>query len=403
MRRAAVLVVSLAVAALAAAPCAAAPPSVARAKSAILVDGNDGGVLFQKDPDEHRAIASTTKLMTALLAIERTKPRQVLTSPGYNGLPAESKINLGRGERMTVHDLLQALLLESANDAAVTLAKGIAGSPARFVDLMNRRAAQLGLGDTSYANPIGLDDRDNYSTARDLARLASRLMTDARFRRIVDKPGAVLRSGSHRRAIGNRNLLVGRYPFVDGVKTGHTIDARYVLVGAADHRGARVVSVVLGEPSESARDSDTLALLRFGLSRFRRVPALAPGRPVANARVKYRDERVALVPRRGLEVAVRRGQRLVRRVDAPDRLEGPLPKGRRVGSVAVVRGRSVVGRMDLVTDRAVPGAGALRKVSSFFGGTWPFVILLVTLGVATFLALRLRMGVRLHRGETGAP
>jgi serine-type D-Ala-D-Ala carboxypeptidase (penicillin-binding protein 5/6) len=402
MRAAAVLLASLAVAALAASPCAAASPSLDRAKSAILVDGHNGQVLLQKDPDEQRAIASTTKLMTALLAIERTKPSEVFTSPGYDGLAAESKINLRQGERMTVHDLLKALLLESANDAAVTIADGISGSPARFVALMNRRAAQVGLGDTSYANPIGLDDPENYSTARDLARLASRLMTDRRFRRIVDETGAVLRSGSHRRVIGNRNLLVGRYPFVDGVKTGHTIEAGYVLVGAADHRGARVVSVVLGEPSEAARDSDTLALLRFGLGRFRRVRALSPARPVAHVRVKYRDERVALVPRRPLKVTVRRGQRLVRRVDAPDEIKGPLPKGKRVGSVAVMRGRSAVGRVDLVTARAVPGAGSLRILTSFFGGPWPFVILLVTLAVATSLALRLRVRASLHRGETGA-
>jgi D-alanyl-D-alanine carboxypeptidase (penicillin-binding protein 5/6) len=403
MRRTAVLLASLVLAALAAAPCAAAPPSVPGAKSAILVDGRDGDVLFQKDPDEHRAMASTTKLMTALLAIERTRPRQVFTSPGYDGLPAESKINLKRGERMTVHDLLQALLLESANDAAVTIADGISGSTPRFVALMNRRAAQVGLGDTSYANPIGLDNSDNYSTARDLARLASRLMTDRRFRRIVDKTGAVLRSGSHRRVIGNRNDLVGRYPFVDGVKTGHTIDAGYVLVGAADDHGARVVSVVMGEPSEAARDSDTIDLLRFGLSRFRRRAVLAVGRSVADPRVKYHDERVALVPRHGLRVAVRRDQHVVRRVDAPDEIEGPVPKGRRVGSVAVLLGHRVVGREDLVTAEAVPGAGFLRKLTSTLGGPWPSAILLLTLAAAGFLALRLRSRVRLQRGERGAP
>jgi serine-type D-Ala-D-Ala carboxypeptidase (penicillin-binding protein 5/6) len=403
MRSAAALLASLAVAALAAAPCVAAPPSLDRAKSAIVVDGHDGHVLLQKDPDERRAIASTTKLMTALLAIEHTRPSQVFRSPGYNGLPAESKINLARGERMTVHDLLEALLLESANDAAVTIAHGIADSPAGFVTLMNRRAAELGLADTSYANPIGLDDRDNYSTARDLARLASRLMANKRFRGIVDRTSAVLRSGSHRRQIENRNLLVGRYPFVDGVKTGHTTDAGYVLIGAADDRGARVISAVLGEPSEAARDSDTLALLRFGLRQFRRVPALAPGRPVAHVRVKYRDERVPLVARRELRVTIRRGQRLARRVHAPDQVDGPLPEGRRVGTVAVVRDGRVVGRADLVTSRAVPGAGALRIVASVLGAPLTLLLLLGVLGAAALATMRLRGRVRLHRGRTEAP
>ena len=179
---------------------------------------------------------------------------------------------------MTVSDLLEALLLESANDAAVTLARGVSGSTRRFVAAMNRRARRLGLADTSYANPIGLDDPDGYSTARDLAALAARLMRNRRFARIVDTPAARLASGARPRVVENRNLLIASNPFVTGVKTGHTLRAGYVLVGAAGtRRTGRVVSVVLGEPSEAARDADTLALLRWGLTRFRRVEPLRPG------------------------------------------------------------------------------------------------------------------------------
>jgi serine-type D-Ala-D-Ala carboxypeptidase (penicillin-binding protein 5/6) len=394
--------------ALAVAPCAlASPPSVSRARSAILVDGHDGHVLFQKNPDKDRAMASTTKLMTALLTLERTKPAEVFRAPAYNALPAESKIDLRRGERMKVRDLLQALLLESANDAAVTLADGIAGSRSAFVSEMNSRAAQLGLTETHYANPIGLDDPGNYSSARDLSKLAATLMQRPSFARVVDREQALLRSGSHRRLIENRNLLVGRYPFVDGVKTGHTIDAGYVLVGAADDHGARVISVVMGEPSEAARDADTLALLRWGLSRFRTVEALAPRRTVASAKVKYRDERVALVPERRVMVTIRRGERLHRRVDAPDRVEGPLPAGRRVGSVELFRRGQVLARGALVTERAVPGASALRIVTSVLGAPLTLLIVLGILVSGALLALRLRVRMRLVRSAdrtpTGAP
>ena len=151
---------------------------------------------------------------------------------------------------MSVHDLLRALLLPSANDAAWDLAYNVGdGSVSRFVRLMNREAKRLGLRHTHYSNPIGLDDAHNYSTAADLAKLASIDMRIPAFAKIVDLTHATLKSGSHVRTVVNRNDLVARYHYVDGVKTGHTEQARYVLVGAAHRSGASIVSVVLGEPS----------------------------------------------------------------------------------------------------------------------------------------------------------
>jgi len=361
------------------------------AKAAIVVDAGDGAVMFQKAPDERRAIASTTKLMTALLTFERAKPNDVFTAPPYAAQPAESKINLRKGERMRVSDLLEGLLLESANDAAETLAVNISGSRARFVELMNTRASELGLGHTSYANPIGLDDAENYSTARDLASLAVRLLHRPRFARIVDMPAAVLESGSHRRVVDNRNDLVARFPFVDGVKTGHTIDAGYVLIGAARASGgAAVVSVVLGEPSEAARDADTIALLRWGLSRFRRERVLSPKRVLARPGVKYRDDRAELVPRTPLTLTVRQGERVSRRVAAPDEVEGPLDAGDRVGRVTVLLDGKPVRRVALVTAGKVPGAGPLRVFFSSVGVTLTVLFLLCALGVTGLIVRRVR-------------
>ena len=224
-----------------------APPRVPTAAAAIVVDARDGTVMFAKRPDQERSIASTTKLMTALLALEEADPDEVFTAPEYNAMPAESRINLRAGERMTVQDLLEALLLESANDAAVDLAENIAGSREAFVEQMNERAEELGLEHTSYANPIGLDEAGNHSSARDLAALARMLLRNPRFARIVDMPSATLESGNRPRVVQNRNDLVAAYPWVAGVKTGYTLNAGNVLGGAAA-RGprARVVSVVGG-------------------------------------------------------------------------------------------------------------------------------------------------------------
>jgi serine-type D-Ala-D-Ala carboxypeptidase (penicillin-binding protein 5/6) len=388
----------LAAAAPASAAAATPPPRVPTAASAIVVDARDGTVMFAKRPDAERSIASTTKLMTALLALEKADPHEVFTAPAYDAQPAESRINLREGERMTVHDLLEALLLESANDAAVDLAEGISGSRQAFVDEMNARADELGLDHTSYANPIGLDQAGNYSSARDLAALATRLLRNRRFARIVDMPSATLESGIRPRTVRNRNDLVGLYPWVDGVKTGYTLNAGNVLVGAAA-RGprARVVSVVLGEPTEAARDADTLTLLRWGLGQFSRVRVVARGRALATADVEHRDETARLVPRRGVVLTVRDGQRLRRRVNAPGELEGPLAAGHRVGSVTVLVDGRPVRRVALLTAAEVPGAGPLRVLVSDLGVPLTILIAVLIVLAAILAILRVRIRIRVAR------
>ncbi len=366
-------------------------PSLAGAAAAILVDAHDGSVILQKDPGESRSIASTTKLMTALLTLERATPGEVFTAADYRAAAIESKINLRPGERMRVADLLEALMLESANDAAATLAEGISGSRAAFVRDMNARAMELGLTGTSYANPIGLDDPLNYSSARDLATLARRLLRNERFARIVDSPSAALESGAVSRVVDNRNDLIARFPFVDGVKTGHTNRAGYVLVGSATAaNGARVVSVVLGEPSEAARDDDTLALLRYGLAQYRRVPVLKRDRAVAEVDVAYRDETVPLVPARSVSVTALRDHAVRKRVDARDELHGEIDAGTRVGTVAVLRDGKVVRRVALVTGEQVPGAGVPRKIASALGISLTALVLLVIVSLTAIVGMRVR-------------
>ena len=216
---------------------AQAPPDASRASAAIVVDAGDGTVMLERDAGKRRPIASTTKLMTALLALERAEPGDVFTAPAYDALPQESKINLRRGERMAVRDLLEALLLESANDAAVTIAEGVSGSRAAFVEEMNARAEELGLRDTSYANPIGLDDPDNYSTARDLATLAARLLRNRRFARIVDMPQARARVG-RAQAGGGQPQQAGRAPPVRRRRQDRPHPAEPATCWSARPRGA---------------------------------------------------------------------------------------------------------------------------------------------------------------------
>ena len=372
---------------------AAEPPPETSGVAALVVDARAGAVMHARGAGRPRPIASATKLMTALLTLERARMDDVFPAAPSAASSVESKINLAEGERMTVRDLLTALLLESANDAAVTLAVGVAGSRAAFVREMNRRAVELGLHDTSYANPIGFDDPDNHSSARDLARLARRLLADRRFARIVDMPRATLRSGARTRVIDNRNRLVQRYPFVSGVKTGHTLGAGYVLVGSGAAGGGRVITVTMGAPSEAARDADTLALLRWGLEQFHRVQVVRPRRPLARLDVDGRDETAAVGAARAVTLVLREGQQASTAVDAPDELEGPLPAGERVGWVDVRQRGRTVRRVPLVTLAEVEGASWVRKLTRGTAGLLT-VVLVLGIVLAAMLVISRRGRVR---------
>jgi D-alanyl-D-alanine carboxypeptidase (penicillin-binding protein 5/6) len=346
-----------------AAPAAAERQPAVSAPAAIVVDARDGHVLYRRSPDERRPIASTTKLMTALISIEELRLRRRIRAAPYRAAPAESQIELRPGERLSVADLLRALMLESANDAAETLARGAAGSVRGFVRLMNRKAAELGLAETHYSNPVGLDEPGNYSSARDLSRLARLVLRDDFLAETVRMPRARLLTGSRERVVDNRNDLVGRVPWINGVKTGHTTDAGYVLVGSGTRKGAQLVSVVLGAPSQGARDADTLHLLDYGFGLYRQVRALRPRAALARPKVAYfGDRRVALRPARGFTIALRRGERLRRKIDAPTRLDGPIDRGASVGSVTVLVNGKPVKKVPLVTAASVPRAGFLRKL-----------------------------------------
>ena len=360
----AALVATFLLAAVAPAASAAVPRPDPEARAAIVVDARSGDVLLADGADERHPIASTTKLMTALLLLERAEPSDVFTAAGYEAAAVESQIGLERGERVRARDLLTALLLASANDAAATIATNVAGSRRAFVGEMNRRAAELGLRSTSYSDPIGLARR-NRSSARDLASLTRGLLRNPRFAATVDRSQARLRSGARRRTVRNRNTLIDAYPFVEGVKTGYTQRAQYVLVGAGKGRGAEVVSVVLGAPSELSRNQSTLDLLRFGLDQFRRVRVARAGAPVARRPVDGRDGLlVGLATPRGLRATVRRGRRPATRVRVAEEIEVPLPAGRRVGRLEVRDGARVLASAPLLTASAVPAPEPLADLRS---------------------------------------
>ncbi|MDP2713041.1 MAG: D-alanyl-D-alanine carboxypeptidase family protein [Solirubrobacteraceae bacterium] len=381
---------------LLATPCAVAQtaprePRLQGAKAAIVMETTTRDVLLSRNADERRPIASATKLMTVLVALLRTDLDDVFSAADYNAAPAESQIGLQPGERMSVRDLLRAALLPSANDAAATLAVGTMGSTEAFVAEMNRRAEALGMSNTRFANPVGLDDEDNYSSARDLARLAIRLRGFEYFRRTVDLPRGTLRSGARQRTVINRNRLVRTIDHVNGVKTGQTSGAGYVLVGSASRDGVSVVSVVLGEPSERARDSDSLALLRYGLNSYDARTVMPEGRALGRVALRYRgDESVDLIAGETVKRVLRTGTRTrVTLSGLPEEVDGPLPRGTRLGTATIRTDDEVLARVPIVTARPVAEASLGARLDDMLRRSQT-IIALVALLVCSLPLLLLR-------------
>jgi D-alanyl-D-alanine carboxypeptidase (penicillin-binding protein 5/6) len=396
-------IAALAVAfALAAVPASApaAPPRIS-GDAAILVQPDTEDVAFRDHATQRLPIASTTKLMTALLTLENADLDDTVKAVDYHASPLESLMGLRGGEKVTIHDLMEGLLLASGNDAATTLAVRVGGSEKRFVAMMNARARELGLRNTHYANPVGLDASDNYSSAEDLAKLALVLLQKPFFARTVDRKSAEVDMGGREHTIVNRNTLVRTVPWMDGVKTGHTSVAGYILVGAAKRHGVRLVSAVLGTPSEAARDADTLALMKWGLKRYKRTTALKRDEQVATTKLDFRDQSVPVVAGGTVRAVVRRGiAPRVRVSGVPDELSGAHSKGDRVGTVTVTyRGRTLAKVPALLGDD-VPAASVTDKVSSALPPLW--LVGLVAVGAigSLLLAFRHRRRVRRRRARS---
>jgi D-alanyl-D-alanine carboxypeptidase (penicillin-binding protein 5/6) len=330
-------------------------------------------------------------MMTAYVALQELPLGMRVRAAPYTPLYAESLLRLRPGQRVSVRDLLYGLILRSGNDAARDLAIAAAGSEAAFVRQMNRRAAALGLADTRFANPIGLDQAGNYSSAYDLAALGRRLMRIPAFARIAAARSAVLRSLRPPRRIASRNDLLYRLPWANGIKTGYTGGAGYVLVGAGRLDGVQLISAVLGTDSEAARDEETARLLGYGFSlHSRRIPVRA-GEAPARPSIRFSGGELPLRAARTVMIGVRRGQRLRVAVRAPGEVEGPIRRGARLGRATVFVDGMRVAVVPLQAGRAIPEASGLERARSFaLGNAGWFALALFAILVGAGLLRRRR-------------
>ena len=365
----------LAAASLASHAQAPQPPEIA-AKSYLLVDVTAGQTLAAKDADSPVEPASLTKLMSAYLVFDALKAKKITLT---QTLPVSQRAWKMPGSRMfidpkmqvPVEDLIKGMIVQSGNDATMALAEGVAGSAERFVQLMNDQAKALGMKGTSYKNVEGLTEAGHTTTARDLALLSTRLMHD--FPEYVHYytikkyryPGTPATNDT------NRNTLLFRDPTVDGLKTGHTNAAGYCLVATAKRDfpnlpGRRLLSVVLGAASESARANESQKLLNWGYTAYEGVKLFDAGKPVATPKVwKGKTGELKLGHIEPIVVAVPAGTaaQVKTEIARPEPLIAPFLQGQAVATLKITQGGQPLAEVPLVALEPVEEAG-------FFGRAW---------------------------------
>ena len=330
-------------------PSIAAAPDVS-ARSAILIAPQTGDVLFEHNADQRMPIASLTKVMTAVVVLEKSSLSEVVSvAPEACGIEGSS-IYLVPGEKLTVAQLLYAVMLRSANDAAAALAIHVAGSIEAFVSLMNEKVAALGLDDTSFSNPHGLDGEDHYSTARDLAELTEYALDVPGFRNLVSckRCNVPFKDDTEMRYLKNHNRLLFTYNGCIGVKTGYTKTAGRCLITAAERDGVLLVAVTLNDPNDW-RDHE--ALLDFGFESVFRIE------------LKGKEITIPVVSGTGSMLLCRiddvevftlsADTPITSRMFIPRFIFAPVRKGSVVGFVTYFCGGEVVAKADVICEKGV--------------------------------------------------
>lgn len=347
--------------------------------SAILCEASTGQVIFEKNADERRPVASVNKVMTILLTLEAVDEGrvsledQVTVSPRAASMGG-SQAFLDAGERYKLSELLKTVIVASANDSAVALAEHLAGTEESFVRLMNTRAEELGLTNTHYANCTGLPAQEHYTTARDVAKLSAQLdLHPIYYRYSTIWMDEIKHRGGRVTSLTNTNRLIRFYPGCDGYKTGSTNEARYCVSATAKKEGMRLIAVVLGTPAGQTRFDEARAMLEYGFANVQLVTPIAQGQALdmtVPVRLGGRDA-VSVLSGGTCSLLERRGEKNALSLEAAlvEKVNAPVYAGDVLGEIRVKRGDEVVAVVPAVAgeDVQLPGmVDALIRIRDHF-------------------------------------
>ena len=385
------------------------------APCAVLIDADTGVVLYEKDADKRMYPASTTKIMTAVLAIENGNMDEILTASGnaVNSISYDSsKIDLVEGEQMSYKDLVYGLIIASANDAANVLAEHIAGSTDEFVKLMNAKAAEIGAENTHFINAHGLHDDNHYTTARDLSKIARYAMTLPLFRDAVMQTAykiAPTNKTENERTLTTTNMLLNRfssyyYQYATGIKTGYTSHAGYCLVSSASYNDMNLIGVVLGaeaKDGETMSFVDTRAMYRWAFTTLSSQTIVKKGSIIGSAPLKnsYSDEAI-LETESDIKAVLPEGvtsEDLKTEIVLNENIKAPIEAGDMLGRADYYYKGSLVtstGLLAVSAYKAIPLPFILKPVYKIFSWTGSYIILAI---IILYLFLRWQKQKRIEK------
>lgn len=333
------------------------------AKGAIVMEFDTGRVLYEKDADVPLANASTTKIMTAIVALENSTLDEIVTASKKAATTPPVKMYLQEGEQQRMEDLLYALMLESANDAAVAIAEHVGGSVEGFADMMNQKAIKLGADNTVFVTPNGLDEGDHHTTARDLAKIARYAMANKDFQRIISTPAITTPSdGSNHRAHSfvNKDRLLREYEGAMGIKTGYTGKAGHCFVGAAKRNGMLIVSVALGSgwgaKGKEQKWVDTKRLLNYGFENYEYIHLAQEGTAIKTFEVlhsKGKNVNVRLAEDLSMPLTKAEKEQVEMKYYLPEALDAPIVKGEKIGTMEAYAEGRLLAQMDIIADKDI--------------------------------------------------
>ena len=332
----------------------------------------DGRELWARNPESRRAMASTTKIMTAIVVLEKADLNQIVTVDKVASAVGQSSMGLVAGERTPLGELLKGVLIQSGNDAAMLAAETVGGSVESFVAMMNAKAAQLDLVNTHYVNPHGLDAKGHYTSAEDLTALARYAMRNPVFRQIVGTYTVKVRSDRYTHVLTNHNSLLKSYKGTEGVKTGWTDNAGYCVVFAVKRGNIEFVGTVMGAANEVGRAQQATKLMDWGFAHYKTTTIVQGG--VALGRIPVSDYLDRTVGAQTAETTSMPVFDLAgpvqRRIELKANVPAPISKGDVIGTMTLYQGDSVLTQVPVVASSDVPSPSIGQRIVFFFARIW---------------------------------
>ncbi|MDA3732493.1 D-alanyl-D-alanine carboxypeptidase [Niameybacter massiliensis] len=352
-------------------------PGTIYSKGSVLIEKDSKRILYEQNAHEPLPMASTTKIMTCIVAIESGKLDEIVTVSSRAARAPKVKLNLQTGEKQKLGDLLYSLMLESHNDTAIAVAEHVGGSVEGFCEMMTEKAKELGAEDTCFETPNGLDGPNHHATAYDMALIAAYALENPKFVEIITTPEKSIPTetveGSKPHQLRNKNRFLSQYQGAEGVKTGFTNKAGHCFVGAVKKDGMELIGVSLGagwnDKGKSRKYTDVIKLMNYGFDNYKKYQVIEDGENYGVVPViEGKEEQIEVHPKEDIILPLSAEEKASVEIKKtlPNEIEAPIVENQVIGKLEVVCGNTIIEKTELLANRSIAKATLMDKIKKFF-------------------------------------